>query len=68
MDAFKMIELVESKEAAEDFKKYFDGLKLTPEIRDKITVFDLTHPLYQSGFHPAFALHMIQYNDNLKLV
>lgn len=63
MNAFRIIELTEGKEAAEEFKKYLDSLEMKTEIREKISVFDLNHPLYQHGFHPAFARHMIQYNE-----
>eukprot|EP01037_Dinobryon_pediforme_P011467 gene11467-11560_t len=54
------------KAAADNFKTYIESLKITPEVVNKISVFDLTNPLYSSGFHPAMALHMIQYNDKLK--
>lgn len=68
MDAFRIIEITEGKQAANAFKKYFDSLNITAEIKEKITNFDLEHPLYHNGFHPAFALHMIQYNDQLEQI
>ena len=63
MDAFRIIELTEGKEAAEEFRRYLNKLDIRADVQAKISVFDLTHPLYQHGFHPAFAYHMIQYND-----
>jgi len=65
MNAFRIIELTEGKEAAEEFKKYLDSLEMKPSVRDHISVFDLNHPLYHHGFHPAFAQHMVQYNEQL---
>jgi len=65
MDAFRIIALVEGDAAAESFRKYIDGLSIKPETREKISVFDLMHPLYTHGFHPALALHMIEYNKKM---
>jgi hypothetical protein len=62
MNAFSVIASIEGKLAADSFKEYIDALKLTDDIREKITKFDLMHPLYKNGFHPALVLHMIEYN------
>lgn len=62
MNAFRIIAIAESREAADGFEAYINNLNLTDEIRAKITEFIPEHPLYQNGFHPALALHMIEYN------
>jgi hypothetical protein len=38
---------------------------MKPAVQDRISVFDLNHPLYHHGFHPAFAQYMVQYNETL---
>jgi len=65
MNSFRIIEMVEGKEAADGFEAYIESLNLKSDIKEKISVFDLTHPLYQHGFHPALALHMIKYNEQI---
>ncbi|MBS1519636.1 MAG: hypothetical protein JST50_01465 [Bacteroidetes bacterium] len=66
MNAFRIIELTDGPEAAAEFKKYIDSLEMKPAVRDRLSVFDLNHPLYHHGFHPAFAQHMVQYGEGLK--
>lgn len=64
MTIYPIIASIESQEASDAFKKYMDGLNLKPEIREKLEIWDLEHPLCTHGFHPATIMHMKQFSDN----
>jgi hypothetical protein len=67
MDAFKIIASIEGQPAADAFKVYFDALNLKPEMREKMSDWDIMNPLYRRGFHPALVLHMMEFNKKIEV-